>query len=63
MPDLLVVVPKLLKPKQGASVDNHGVLQTPGVKVPRMNYPYQSVQCQKMKAREGGWVDGGNVTL
>lgn len=45
MPDLLVVVPKLLKPKQGNSVVNHGVIQTSDIEVPRVNYLYQSVQC------------------
>lgn len=49
MLDFLVVVPELLKCKQGISLVNHSVIQISGIKVPRMNYSYQSVQCQKAR--------------
>lgn len=49
MLDFLVVVPELLKCKQGISLVNHSVIQISGIKVPRMDYSYQSVQCQKSR--------------
>lgn len=51
MPDILVVVPKLWKPNQGTSVVHHVLIQTSGVKEPRVNYPYQPVQCQKNQGK------------
>lgn len=49
MLDFLVVLPELLKCKQEISLVSHSEIKILGIKVRRMNYPYQSVQCQKSR--------------